>query len=169
MDFMPAGPITPNPADLLDSAMMRETMEKLRSEYDHIIIDSAPLAGMADSYIQASFADGVILVVEQSRTPRDLVRKIRLKLASVNAQVLGAVLNAKRSGRRHRSLLNGPSYDYNYGAGYSYRYQYTSGRPEVDTVRPSQISPQVNLPESASQSSPENRAPAASSTNREAS
>jgi capsular exopolysaccharide synthesis family protein len=126
VDFLPSGPIAPNPADLLDSARMRELMMILRARYDHIFIDSAPLAGMADSFVQASLADGVILVIEGGRTPRELVRRMRQHLQSVNARVLGAVMNARRL---HKRRMRGPSYTYNYRYNYSYDY---GRRPEME-------------------------------------
>jgi len=131
MDFMPAGPLAPNPADLIDSEPMRVTLADLRERYDHVFIDSAPLAGMADTFILSRLGDGLILVVESGRAPRDLIRRLASTLHGIDTHVLGAVLNQRGRGNRPATL---GGFDYSYGHGYTYRYNYRADAPEIDTL-----------------------------------
>ena len=91
--FVPAGPAAPNPAELVGSARMRETLEELRDAYDFIILDSPPVLPVTDAVILAREADGVVLVVKGDDTPRELVRRARDLLIQANPHLLGAVVN----------------------------------------------------------------------------
>ena len=87
------GPKPPNPAELLDSQAMRDLLEKARGKYDRIVIDSPPVLAVADASIVAGISDGVILVVKAAANPRKLAVRAREQLESVNARILGGVLN----------------------------------------------------------------------------
>jgi capsular exopolysaccharide synthesis family protein len=91
--FVPAGPAAPNPAELVGSARMRETLEELRGAYDFIILDSPPVLPVTDAVVLAREADGVVLVVKGDDTPRELVRRARDLLMQANTHLLGAVVN----------------------------------------------------------------------------
>ena len=87
---MPAGPTPPNPAELVGSARMRDTLERLRDEYDFVIIDSPPILPVTDAVLLGREADGVILVVKGNDTPRELVRRARDQLAQADASTCWA-------------------------------------------------------------------------------
>lgn len=93
--LLASGPPPPNPAELLDSPEFVRLTERLAAEeaYDHVIYDSPPLLSVADAAIIAGRMDGVILVVQSSSTPRDLVGRAAEKLRVVKARVVGALLN----------------------------------------------------------------------------
>jgi capsular exopolysaccharide synthesis family protein len=91
--FVPAGPAAPNPAELVGSARMRDTLEELRGAYDFIILDSPPVLPVTDAVVLAREADGVVLVVKGDDTPRELVRRARDLLMQANTHLLGAVVN----------------------------------------------------------------------------
>src|SRR5207249_780986 len=57
LSFIPAGPTPPNPAELVGSARMRDTLEQLRDEYDFVIIDSPPTLPVTDAVVLAREAD----------------------------------------------------------------------------------------------------------------
>jgi capsular exopolysaccharide synthesis family protein len=88
-----AGQLPPNPAELLGSPRMRELLAQLREQFDHVLIDAAPLLPVPDSLILSTFADGVIIVVDQQRTRRQQVRAVQSRLAFARARTLGVVLN----------------------------------------------------------------------------
>jgi capsular exopolysaccharide synthesis family protein len=114
--LMPSGPVPPNPAELLSSDKMRFMLRELAEQYDHIIVDSAPLAILTDSVVLSTMVDGVIVVVHGGKTRREVVRRVHVELATVGAKIFGVVLNnldLKRSGY----------YDYYYYR-YNYGYQY---------------------------------------------
>ena len=93
LDVLVCGPKPPNPAELLDSQAMRDLLEKARGKYDRIVIDSPPVLAVADASIVAGISDGVILVVKAAANPRKLAVRAREQLESVNARILGGVLN----------------------------------------------------------------------------
>ena len=89
-----SGPIPPNPSELLSSGRMQQFFDKLGDTYDVIICDSPPLLSVADGRILTRICDGTILVVRAKQTTFEFARKATKLLASVNAPVLGMVINA---------------------------------------------------------------------------
>jgi capsular exopolysaccharide synthesis family protein len=68
--LLPAGPTPPNPPSLLSSGRMREVVAELREQHSLIIIDSPPVAHLADASILAAVSDGVALVGRVGLTAR---------------------------------------------------------------------------------------------------
>ncbi|HEV7734239.1 MAG TPA: polysaccharide biosynthesis tyrosine autokinase [Candidatus Binatia bacterium] len=93
LDFVPAGPTPPNPAELVGSQRMRDLLAELRGQYDYVILDSPPTLPVTDSVVLAREVDGVVLVVKGHDTPRELVRRARDRLVGAGAPMLGAVIN----------------------------------------------------------------------------
>jgi polysaccharide biosynthesis transport protein len=91
---IPAGPVPPQPSELLGSSSMRDLLLKLQHDVDHIIIDSPPILSVTDAAILATQVDTVLLVIRSGRTSAPQVRRARNLLQSVNARVLGVVINA---------------------------------------------------------------------------
>ncbi len=113
--FIPAGPVPPNPAELLSSARMKQLLGELSKEYDHIILDSPPLLSITDATVLSVMVDGVVLVVRFGKTTREVLRHMRQMLHNVNARVLGVVLNGV--------ALNSVDYYYYYYSYYGYGYR----------------------------------------------
>lgn len=93
---LPSGPIPPNPAELLASKAMDELVEQMYGEFDIVLFDSPPILAVTDAQILANRCDGTILVVRSAKSDKDEMRKAKELLDSVNANVLGAVLNRKK-------------------------------------------------------------------------
>ena len=93
LSVMTAGPIPPNPAELIGSDRMRELLRQLDEHFDHVIIDSPPLVSVTDPVVLSTLVDGTILVVQAGRTTKDLIRRARLELSGVGAKIFGVVLN----------------------------------------------------------------------------
>lgn len=93
LSLLACGPIPPNPAELVSSERMKEMLRVLSQLYDHIIVDSPPLINVTDPIILSTIVDGTILVVQASRSTRDMLRRSRQELAGVGAKVFGVVLN----------------------------------------------------------------------------
>lgn len=75
---MPAGPIPPNPAQLLGSNRMRAFLNMVKEHYDLVVLDLAPVLEVSDTQILAGEMDGVVLVVRQGITQK-LVLNEQLK------------------------------------------------------------------------------------------
>lgn len=110
LDVMPSGPLPPNPAELLSSYRLRELIEGLYPIYNFIIFDAPPILGLADAAITSTQTDGVILVVRAGQTPKDAAMQAKKILESVNAKILGVVLNAMS----HANLKYYSYYQYYY-------------------------------------------------------
>lgn len=93
LHVMTSGPIPPNPAELLGSNQMRQLLQTLEPHFDQIVIDSPPVTNVTDAVLLASMVDGVVLVVHGGRSTRELARRTRQLLRSVNARIFGVVLN----------------------------------------------------------------------------
>jgi polysaccharide biosynthesis transport protein len=95
---LPAGTLPPNPAELLASSRMREVLDILREEYDHIVIDTPPALPVTDAVVMATMADAVILVARAGSTTKHALRQARDILLQVNARISGVLLNAVNLG-----------------------------------------------------------------------
>ncbi len=94
---LPSGSIPPNPSELLGSAAMIELIASARRTFDTVIIDTPPLLPVTDGAIVAAHTDGAVLVVRQGKTTRHQVTLALAALSSVDARVLGIVMNMARS------------------------------------------------------------------------
>jgi succinoglycan biosynthesis transport protein ExoP len=115
--YILSGPIPPNPSELLSSFVFKGMIECLGEQFDHIILDAPPILGFADAVILSTFVDGVILVVQGGKTPRETLQRAKDVLFQVNARILGVVINRVNI---RRSRYDGYGY-------YYYRYQYYYG------------------------------------------
>jgi len=114
MHLLPSGPIPPSPAELLSGPRMAALLEQLEHVYDLVVIDSAPILGLADSTELAALADGVMVVIEADRGRGGQLKNALRRLRGSSSVILGAVLTKFDPGRA------GNSYSY-YGYDY-YRY-----------------------------------------------
>jgi capsular exopolysaccharide synthesis family protein len=111
---LPAGTPPPNPAELLASSNMRDVLNQLREQFDHIVIDTPPSLSVTDAVVLSPRADAVVLVIRSGQTTKQALRRSRDILMQVNAKVVGVLLNAVD--------LSSPDYYYYY----EYRGKYAS-------------------------------------------
>jgi len=114
LSIIPAGPIPPNPAELLMSDRLDELIAELRKEYDYIVIDSAPLGVVSDTYLLNRLTDNSIYVSRQNYTPRDA------------CVLINEIYENKRLNNM-AVVLNGTDEASSYGYGYANRYMYRKG------------------------------------------
>ena len=96
LHLLSAGPIPPNPAELLSSARFSELVGQARRLFDYVLIDSPPTGLASDPMIIATRADGVLLVLDSKGTSKGSLRKAVRNLEAVRANVLGTVMNKAR-------------------------------------------------------------------------
>jgi polysaccharide biosynthesis transport protein len=94
LSVLPAGPIPPNPSELLHSERFKAYLQLLSQHYDQVILDSPPLVAVTDAAILSTIADGTMMVVRAHKTSKDLVRHASRILSDVGARMAGVVLNA---------------------------------------------------------------------------
>lgn len=107
-----AGQTPPNAAELLGSSRLKLLIETLLQRYDHVIIDSPPLLGLADAPLIARHVEGVLFTIEANSTKNRVIAGALMRLRMSNAKLFGAIvtkIGAKNS-----------VYGYGYGYGYSY-------------------------------------------------
>lgn len=109
---MSAGPIPPNAAELLTGSRLEVLISRLREVFDHVIIDSPPVMGLADAPLIASRVEGVIFTVESHKIRTALVKTAIGRLEATHARIFGTVLT-KFEARKTQY-----SYGYEYGYGY---------------------------------------------------
>lgn len=96
LDVITSGVIPPNPLQLLDSPHMRQLLEGLRSQYDIVILDSAPLLPVADASILAGRTDGAIVTVRAGSTRTRQLAEALDALQVAQAAVLGVIVTRTR-------------------------------------------------------------------------
>jgi succinoglycan biosynthesis transport protein ExoP len=100
VDVIPAGPLPPNPAELMESQRMRDLLHWAEEHYDRVIVDTPPTSVVADAIPLVTVVHGVVVVVRIGRSRRDSLQRLWSQLSNTNAPVLGIVLNggpARRS------------------------------------------------------------------------
>jgi len=93
LNLIPAGPLPPNPSELLGSRRLSFLLSFLKRRFDRIIIDSAPVIPASDALILAPQTDGVVFVVKGGKVKREFAAKAVDQIKMTKANVLGVVLN----------------------------------------------------------------------------
>jgi capsular exopolysaccharide synthesis family protein len=93
IDLLPAGPLPPNPAELLESKQMENLLAWAKRKYDRVIVDTPPAAIVADALSLFGRVDGVVIVTRLRQSPRGAAINLREQLAHTGAPVLGVVVN----------------------------------------------------------------------------
>lgn len=114
LDILPTGPKPPYPAELLGLSSFGLMLETLRSQYDHVVIDSPPVLSVTDAVMMSALADSVLLVIRSRQTTKGALRRSLDVLHQADACVMGIVLNDFN--------VNGEEYAY-----YRYYYGYGNG------------------------------------------
>ena len=111
LDVIPAGQVPPNPAELLMSTRLDDLFADLKKEYDYIIVDSAPVGVVSDTYLLNRVVDNCIYVTRQNYTPREASALINDIHKHKRINKLAIVLNGT-----NESLGLGYGYGYGYGS-----------------------------------------------------
>lgn len=93
LHFLPSGRLPRTSMGLLESARTKELIRSLRNRYDVILVDAPPVIGISDASILASAVDGVVMVVQYRKYPRDMAAKTKHLLDLTGAKTMGVVLN----------------------------------------------------------------------------
>ena len=114
--LLPAGPIPPNPADLLATGRLQQILAEANELFDFVIIDGPPVLGLGDPLMLASAVGNVLFVIEAGKTRARAASEAVNAIRSTGAHLLGAILN-----KADEDVGGyGYSYGYGYGGGYGY-------------------------------------------------
>lgn len=122
-----AGPLSPNPAELMSGKLIDELISKCRKIFDMIIIDTPPLGAVIDAAILAPKCDGVVIVTEANSTSARVAIGVKKQLEMTGCKILGCVLNKVPS--------TGTSYRYRYRYYSEYEYKADPESGEKKKVR----------------------------------
>jgi capsular exopolysaccharide synthesis family protein len=129
LDCLPAGPLPPNPLELLSSPGLAQALDGLKGRYDRILLDSAPAQAVSDALALSRLAGAVLLVVQAGAAPAPLVELAVRRLRRAEAPLIGAVLShfdsARAASAGDPDALSGRRFSYAYH-GYT-RYGRDSG------------------------------------------
>lgn len=123
--YAPAGPVPPNPAELIESLTMKTFVEEAKKNFDYIIIDTPPVAIVTDALLVSSFTDFYLFVVRQRYSSKSTLELIEELSKNGNIKTPGIVVNdISLSGYYGYGLRYGYAMGYGYNYGYSYYSQY---------------------------------------------
>ena len=115
LDLLPAGPIPPNPSELLASEQFKKLLDVLSSNYDYIIIDTPPINVVSDAMVMKDSISGILLVLRYAITTHEELSACMKQIDLAQANMLGFVMNDVHHNHR--------SYYYNYKYRYKYKYK----------------------------------------------
>jgi capsular exopolysaccharide synthesis family protein len=94
LSILSAGPVPPNPAELLSSQTFTTFVADVSQQYDLVLIDSPPALLVADAAIISALVDGVVMVVRAGSSTRLTMRRLIENLQRHQASLVGFVLNS---------------------------------------------------------------------------
>ena len=121
LSVLTAGPLPPNPSELLDSQNFSDLMVYLNSTYDFVIVDTPPLNVVSDSLIVAPNTTGVVLVIRDGYTPHYSIKKAIEVMRFSNVNILGTIMNGINPRSKSRYIYRKSKY-YSYNSGYNSSY-----------------------------------------------
>ncbi|MFN5318262.1 MAG: polysaccharide biosynthesis tyrosine autokinase [Bacteroidia bacterium] len=122
LDFITAGPVPPNPSELVISNKMVDVLEGLKERYDVIVIDNPPIGLVTDGIRAIKISDFPVYVFRENYSKRNFVQNVQKLVTDNNITNLSIIMNAvdiKKSGYGYSGV-----YDYDYGYGYGYGFGY---------------------------------------------
>lgn len=140
LDCMTSGSIPPNPAELLGSESMEKLLDKLKIQYDYILIDTPPVTVVTDAVALSGYVSGIMLVVREGFTNYESIDQALSLLNIAKAKLIGFFINdIDAMSMNYGSYRSGygkgykSKYDNGYGYGYSYSDRSSSKKIEKTT------------------------------------
>jgi succinoglycan biosynthesis transport protein ExoP len=127
LSVLAAGPMPPNPSEMLGSAHMRQLLAHLRQINDFVLIDAPPLLPVTDAAVLTALSDGCVISTRYGKTRREELDEAAASLERIDAKLLGVVLN--------RVPVNAAAVR---GYGYGYSYEADAGRETTGATRQSE-------------------------------
>ena len=135
LDFLPVGVRPPNPSELLTSPNLKDLLDRARTTYDYVIVDTPPISLISDSLIVGELADGLMLVVRDRVTPKATLRLALNRLAPLGHKMLGMVFNAEQHEGAGYGYYYRYKYHYKYGYGYGYGHHGDGQKPGAEAEK----------------------------------
>jgi polysaccharide biosynthesis transport protein len=126
LTLMTAGPLPPNPAELLNGPRFQSLMTLAAESFDIVLVDGPPIMGLADAPLISTNVQATLLIVAANETRRSVVKVALKRLQMARANIIGAVLN------KFDSKQTGYGYGYGYG---DYDYHSYGTTPQLPSTR----------------------------------
>ncbi len=110
LSILTTGPLPDMPSEILSSPQMRQWLTEVTDKYDYVVIDSPPVLAVTDAVVLSSEVESVLFITNSERTRRKELKHAIAQLNSVEAPLVGVVMN------RHDSKEDGYGYYYTYSA-----------------------------------------------------
>lgn len=120
LTIIPSGDIPPNPSELISSKKTQTLFNKLKEEFDVIVIDTPPMGIVSDPFLLARYTDTLIFLVRQNHSIKKIVEQTLRNISEEGIENVGILLN-------DLNMKKGYGYGYNYHYNYGYRYTYGQG------------------------------------------
>ena len=121
LDFIAAGPIPPNPVELIASDKTKYLFEELKNKYDYIIIDSAPVGAVTDSFLLFDYADINVFTVRHNYTLKEALKNNLKNIENKNVKNISILINDVKLKKN------------NYG--YAYQSKYYIEKPKMNQIK----------------------------------
>jgi len=121
--LLSSGPIPPNPAELLNSARMKQLLDQLKENFNYVFIDSPPMLFVSDAAILGSMSDSTVIVLRPEKAHRKPFLNTIAEVRRGKAHIIGVVFNDVN----YKKSIH--SYDH---YKYQYRGKYYETNPEED-------------------------------------
>ncbi len=126
LSILPVGTIPPNPTELLESPRFSELLDRLKSDYDYILIDCPPIEVVADAQIIDKYADMTFFIIRAGLLERSMLPELDRLYEEKKYRNMSFILNGTRNDQGRYGYSH--SYRYGYGYGYGYGYNYGEGK-----------------------------------------
>lgn len=123
LDIITAGPIPPNPSELILSTKMDELINQLKERYDYVVLDTPPIGLVSDSYDLLKYADATLFISRYNYSERIFLNAVQSKYEDGELNNIGIILN---------DFQVKMGYGYGYGNEYGYGMTYGYGYFEED-------------------------------------
>jgi len=121
-----SGPIPPNPNELLSKRRTGELIHELKKEFDYIILDTAPVGVVSDTFMISKYADACLYVVRENYSEKDTVSFINNLVSDKRLRNVAVVLNMATTPKTQGRYKYGYKYSYRYRYGYAQGYEHRS-------------------------------------------
>jgi capsular exopolysaccharide synthesis family protein len=112
LDIIPSGPVPPNPSELILTGKLNKLLDELKTVYDYIFIDSAPLGLVTDTIHLMQYADTNLIVFRENYAKKSYVKDLNHLVERHDLKHVGIVINSVDNAHG--------SYGYGYGYGYGH-------------------------------------------------
>ena len=125
LDVISAGPISPNPSELILRNKVDELLTEAKQIYDYVLIDTPPFGLLNDTLELAKKADAMLVVMNTKYARKRGVQHIETILENYDSVNMAMILNGIRQ-KKFQYYYSKYSYKYTYGYNYGYNYNYTT-------------------------------------------